>query len=235
MTALEVCLEDVSGAAEAESGGADRIEFCTNLALGGTTPAFDKTAAALETVRSIGVQVLIRQRPGDFVYSTEEVDAMRRDIAAISALAASDGPAVGFVLGALTADGRIDLVAMERLIDACNGATITFHRAFDEIADQDRALEQLIELGMDRVLTSGGAPTAFGGKQQLAHLVRRAGDGISVLAGGGVRARNVVDIVVETGVREVHLRAATSATNQATSQLRVAEIRTLLDSIGTAA
>jgi copper homeostasis protein len=207
MTLLEICLDDVAGAAIAERNGADRIELCANLAQGGTTPSIGTVSTVLTTVSRVGVQVLVRQRPGDFVHSTLEVDAMVKDIEAIAALTRPADVRVGFVVGALTRDRRVDVPTLTRLLRACDSAPATFHKAFDAVADQAEALEIIIELGMHRVLTSGGQVSAEAGIRTLAGLVDQADNRISVLAGGGIRAHNVADIVRRTGVGEVHLRA----------------------------
>jgi copper homeostasis protein len=207
VTLLEVCLDDIQGAVAAERCGADRIELCANLGAGGTTPSIGTVATVLSAVQRIGVQVLVRQREGDFVYSPAELDAMCADMDAIRALAAPDGVEVGFVIGALTADGAIDRDAVTRLMRAAGGAAVTFHRAFDQAEEAGLALETLIDLGVDRVLTSGGAPTAEEGASALAGLVEQSAGRIAILAGGGIRPHNAAVIVARTGVTEVHLRA----------------------------
>jgi copper homeostasis protein len=217
MTLLEICLDDVGGAAVAEQSGADRIELCANLGQGGTTPDLGVVSSVLGTVTAVDVQVLVRSRPGDFVYTRAEVDAMATDIAAIGALMPPNGVTVGFVIGALTGDGRVDVPAMTRLRRACGSAPVTFHKAFDEAANLKESLEVIIDLGMTRVLTSGGQPTALAGVGALADLVEQATGRISILAGGGIRAHNVVEIVRRTGVTEVHLRASGTASAISTS------------------
>jgi copper homeostasis protein len=207
VTLVEICLEDIEGAFAAELHGADRIELCGGLAQGGITPGIGTVVTVLAGVRRIGVQVLIRPREGDFVYSRFELDAMCADIRAVRDLGSPDGVAVGFVIGALTPQGAIDREAVKHLLAACEGAPVTFHKAFDATVDLVAALDELAELGVDRVLTSGGQATALDGTSMLARLVARAAGRIEVLAGGGVRPGNVVQLVARTGVREVHLRA----------------------------
>jgi copper homeostasis protein len=213
MTLLEVCLEDVAGAAIAERCGADRIELCTDLEHSGTTPPLATVSAVLDSIHRIGLQVLIRLRPGDFVYTAEEVSVMAGQIEAIGRLPRPAGVTLGFVIGTLTAEAAIDVPATTRLRAACGSAPVTFHRAFDELADQSAGLGTLIDLDFDRVLTSGGGSTASAAVAELAGLVRQAGDRISVLAAGSVRAHNVADLVRRTGVREVHLRAVESGSS----------------------
>lgn len=207
MTLVEICLEDIEGAFAAESCGADRIELCAGLAQGGITPGIGTVGTVLARVRHIGVQVLIRPRGGDFVYSRFELDAMCADIRAVRDLGSPDGVTVGFAIGALTPQGTIDRLAVKQLLVACEGAPATFHKAFDATTNLVATLDELAELGVGRVLTSGGRATALDGASRLARLVERAAGRIEILAGGGVRPGNVVELVARTGVREVHLRA----------------------------
>lgn len=211
MTVVEICLDDLAGVRRAQEAGADRIELCSALATGGLTPSIGTVAAALGLARRIGVNVLIRQRPGDFVVDDEELAAMVADIRAVRALERPAGVALGFVVGALRPDGTVDAHATRALVHACGDASVTFHKAFDQTPDRAAALEELIALGIGRVLTSGGAATALDGAAELADLVAQGGDRIAVLAGGGVRPANVADLVRRSGVREVHLRAVEQA------------------------
>ena len=206
MTLLEVCLDDVDGAPVAEAAGADRLELCAALGDGGITPSVGTVAAVFDRVHRIGVQVLVRQRPGDFVYSHAELEAMAADIRMIRALPRPDAVGLGFVVGALMPDGTIDRAATERLVAVARDTPVTFHKAFDQSPDQFAALDQLVDLGVGRVLTSGGAASAIEGTERLAELVSHASGRIAVLAGGGVRPDNVEALVRTTGVREVHLR-----------------------------
>ncbi|MCD2443842.1 copper homeostasis protein CutC [Agromyces sp. SYSU K20354] len=215
MTLLEICLDDVDGAPVAEAAGADRLELCAAIGEGGITPSLGTVAAVFDRVRHVGVQVLVRQRPGDFVYSDAELDAMAADIRAIRALPRPEGVKLGFVVGALTPDGTIDRSATERLVAAARDVPVTFHKAFDQCPDQFAALDRLIDLGCERVLTSGGAVSAIEGSAQLAELVAHASGRIAVLAGGGVRPDHVGELVRTTGVGEVHLRAGASVPSAA--------------------
>lgn len=207
MTLLEICLDDIDGAVIAEQRGADRIELCAGLIEGGTTPSLGTVQTVLRQVERIGVQVLVRQRGGDFVFSAAEVDAMCADIEAIRSLPASADVRLGFVIGALRPDGAIDRDATRRMLAACGDAPVTFHKAFDETPDLEEALDVLIELGIGRVLTSGGPGTAAEGVEVLARLVRRSAGRIAILAAGGIRPHNAADLIARTGVGEVHLRA----------------------------
>jgi copper homeostasis protein len=201
---IEACVDAIDSALEAEAGGAGRIELCGELLQGGVTPSAGLIGAVWERVH-IPVFVLIRPRPGDFVYSVDELDVMLRDIEAAHAMNVD-----GVVYGALTTNGELDIGTLSKLIDVSGDMEITFHRAFDYLRDQQVALEALIELGVDRVLTSGGAPTALEGAAQLATLVNQAAGQIEILAGGSINSNNVHEIVRISGVREVHVRAATT-------------------------
>jgi copper homeostasis protein len=197
---VEACVDSVESALAAERGGAGRLELCDALFDGGTTPSAGMIAACHDRV-SIPLFVIIRPRGGGFVYSEPELDVMRRDIVAARGLGAD-----GVVIGVLRSDGRIDEDQTRSLVCVAGDLSVTFHRAFDFAPDPDAAMETLISAGITRVLTSGGAPTARDGVATLASLVRRAGDRLVVMAGGGVREENVKEIVDGSGVREVHVR-----------------------------
>ena len=160
MTVVEICVEDAVGVRRARDGGADRIEICTDLSCGGLTPAFDEVAAALEVAPAGGVQVLVRPRPGNFVHSREEVNRIASDIVTLRAIGRGADVRLGFVVGVLADDGSINVDAAARLRDIAEDAPLTFHRGFDQVLDQDRGLDVLMELGYDRVLTTGGHPAA---------------------------------------------------------------------------
>jgi copper homeostasis protein len=197
---VEAAVETVDAAQAAEDAGVDRLELCADLANGGITPDL-QLIEAVRAATGLPVMVMVRPRPGNFVYSAAEIDGMTRDIEAIGKLE----PA-GLVTGAITADGELDLPAIKRLIGAAQGTSVTFHRAFDHLANPLAALESLIELGVDRILTSGGAKSASEAVDQLADLIERARGRIVILVGGGVRAHNVREIIERTGAREVHAR-----------------------------
>ncbi|HEX9383370.1 MAG TPA: copper homeostasis protein CutC [Gemmatimonadaceae bacterium] len=200
MTLIEAAVETLDSALAAERAGADRIELCENLSDGGTTPAMKLIAEVTERTR-LPVFALIRPRAGDFAYSDNEFDQMVRD----SELARRLGIA-GIVTGALTPDGRVDVERTRILVEAAGGLPVTFHRAIDSAADLPAALEEAIEAGASRVLTSGGAATAVEGVDLIAALVGQARERITVIAGGGIREHNVRDVIARTGVREVHAR-----------------------------
>lgn len=203
MTVLvEACVDAIDAAIAAERGGAGRIELCGELLQGGVTPSAGLIGAVWERVQ-VPVFVLIRPRAGDFLYTDDERDVMLRDIALARSLDVD-----GVVIGALTRDGEIDVHTTQTLVDAAGPMEVTFHRAFDFARDHFLALETLIELGVDRVLTSGGAANALEGAPSLARLVELAGERIQILAGGSISAANVAQVVRLTHVREVHVRAA---------------------------
>ena len=198
---LEIAADGLRSAIAAEAGGADRIELCAGLGEGGTTPSHGVIAATRDAV-TIPVFVLVRPRNGDFLYDAREVDAMCRDIRDCAALGCD-----GVVIGALDADGGIDLAACKAMVAAAGSLDITFHRAFDAVADRARALEQIIDLGCTRVLTSGGARSAPEGVAAIAESIRQAAGRITVLSGAGVNAANLADLVARSGGREFHASA----------------------------
>lgn len=202
MVLIEACVDALDAALAAESGGASRVELCANLAQGGVTPSAGLIAAVVNALR-IPVFVLIRPRTGDFLYSAAELDVMRRDIEIALSLGAS-----GIVLGALDSAGDVDAPAMRALVASARPLPVTFHRAFDYARDQEAALQALVEIGVERVLTSGGAASALQGADRLAALRALAANRIVILAGGAITPENVRDVVARSGVTEVHLRGA---------------------------
>jgi len=198
MTLLEVCVDSVDGLIRAQDGGAGRIELCSRLDLGGLSPSRELLERALAAAR-VPLHVMVRPRAGDFVYSDVEFDAMTRELQILR-----DAPVAGAVFGVLRPDRRIDLRRTLDLVHRARPLTVTFHRAFDDVPDQFTALEQLIEIGVERVLTSGDAPNAFDGRQRVRALVEAARRRLIVLPGGGVRANNAAQILADTGARELH-------------------------------
>jgi copper homeostasis protein len=197
---VEACVDSVASSLAAERGGARRLELCDALFDGGTTASAGMIAACRAAV-SIPIFVLIRPRGGSFVYSEAERDVMRRDVVIARELGAN-----GVVIGGLNPDGRVDVALVKSLIEAAGGLPVTFHRAFDLAPDLESALETLVEAGVERVLTSGGAPTAAEGATALATLVRQARARIVLMAGGGIHEGNVREIVSRSNVAEVHVR-----------------------------
>jgi copper homeostasis protein len=198
---IEICVDSVEGAIAAERGGADRVELCDNLLEGGTTPSAGSIKLARARLR-IGLQVIIRPRGGDFLYTPTEFEVMAEDIRTAKSLGAD-----GVVIGCLTEAGDVDVARTQALIDLARPLNVTFHRAFDMCRDARRALEDLVQLGVDRVLTSGQEATCLEGQELLAELQRLAAGRIIILPGGGLTPRNIRRIVEATGVTEVHLSA----------------------------
>ncbi len=204
--AYEVCVESVSDARAAERGGAARVELCAGLLEGGTTPSHGMMEATRAAVR-IPLFALIRPRPGDFGYTDEEVAVMERDIS-LARQAGLDGVA----LGILTSAGVIDTERVAKLVREARPLAVTFHRAFDLARDRREALEAVRSLGIARLLSSGGAASALDGVANLRELVLQAGEDVTIVAAGGVRAHNVCRIVAASGVRAVHGSASSGET-----------------------
>jgi copper homeostasis protein len=195
---FELCAESVEAARAAESGGADRIELCSELTIGGTTPDIELIRSAIQAL-SIPVHVLIRPRGGDFVFSDEEFGQMLRQIEE-----AKKAGAAGIAIGVLLADGRVDIERSRELVRAGRPMNITFHRAFDETNDLAEALEAVILTEADCLLTSGGAPNVLAGAESIARLRRQAGKRLNIMAGGGLRLSNLVEVVRRAEVSYLH-------------------------------
>jgi copper homeostasis protein len=202
MVVVEVCVESVAGVRAAAAAGAQRVELCSALIDGGLTPSAGALARAVDA-GGIDLVVLVRPRGGDFLYDEDELAVMERDVD----LARVAG-AAGVALGCLTRDGAVDVECTARLVARADGLAVTFHRAFDLVRAPERELETLVELGVARVLTSGGAVSAFDGRERIAALVRAARGRLTVVAAGGVRPENVRELVRATGVSEVHASAS---------------------------
>lgn len=203
----------------AADGGATGVEMCGPLSEGGVTASLGAIEACVAARRGLHVNVLIRPRVGDFCFDPTEVAVMVRDIELARAAGVQ-----GVVLGALTAAGEVDRSVTERLLEAAGGLTLTFNRAFDMTADCRAALETLLELGFDRVLTSGQAERAADATPLLAELQRRAGDRLRIVPAGGIDETNVARVVAETGVREVHSTAVVPFPSPATHRNRRAHM-----------
>jgi copper homeostasis protein len=198
---LEIAANSPVSALAAQEGGADRIELCAALELGGLTPSHGQIALARECVR-LPLHVLIRPRAGDFVYAAADFDVMLRDIEACAALGCD-----GIVIGALDRDGNVDVAGCRALIAAARGRDVTFHRALDVSRDPARALEDVVALGCRRVLTSGGRATAFAGAAAIRQLVAQAAGRIAIMAGAGIDAGSIAAIRKLTGAAELHASA----------------------------
>ncbi|UVC09989.1 copper homeostasis protein CutC [Rhizobium sp. TH2] len=193
---LEICVDDLAGLEAAVEGGADRIELCSALALGGLTPS----AGLMEVAATFDIpcNAMIRPRAGDFVYSDEEVDIMLADIEA-----ARRAGLAGVVLGASLADGRLDRMVLDVLVKAANGLDLTLHRAFDLVPKIPEAVEIAVKLGFSRILTSGGAKTAIEGIGGLKQAMDAASGRISIMPGSGISADNAAQFL-DLGVSEIH-------------------------------
>ena len=195
---LEICVNSVESARAAAAGGADRIELCAALEVGGLTPPAELLRAVRAAVE-IDIVAMVRPRAGDFVYTPAELDRMYMEIGKAGALGAD-----GIVLGVLLADGTVDEAAVKWLVEAAQPMQVTFHRAFDATTDLAQALEQVVSTGADRILTSGAGASAVQASANIKQLVNQARGRVSILAGGGVRQANVRELVLKTGVNEVH-------------------------------
>jgi copper homeostasis protein len=195
---LEMCVDSVESAVAAQQGGADRVELCDNLIEGGTTPSAGTISLARKHI-AIDLNVIIRPRGGDFCYSDIEFDVMKYDIETAKRLEAN-----GVVIGLLKPDGALDVGRIRALVELARPLSVTCHRAFDVCRDPFEALDQLMQLGVDRVLTTGQEATLLEGLDMVADLVRKAGDHIVIMA-GGVTERTVARVVAQSGVKEVHM------------------------------
>lgn len=244
MAHLEVCTGSYQSVLAAREGGAHRIELCSGLDEGGLTPSIGLIRAALQ-VQGIRKHVLIRPRGGDFLYTSAERSIITADI-----VAAREAGVDGVVIGALTADGDIDVAACREWMDAAEGIDVTFHRAFDMCRDSHQALEQIVELGCSRILTSGTAATAEAGIPMLRQLIKQAAGRITIMPGCGVSPDNAARIIAESGAVEIHASARASYPSQmqfrhqgvsmgkagadeyATMETSVEKVRTIVERIG---
>lgn len=196
---LEICTGDPAGILAAIEGGADRVELCSGLAEGGLTPSVGAIRFATER---ISTNVLLRPRAGDFVYDASEIEVMERD-----AEIAVEAGASGIVIGALTPEGRIDKRACRQLLRKAEGLQNTFHRAFDVLADPFEALEEIIDMGFSRILTSGQRNSALEGARLIAQLHERAAGRIRIMAGAGVSPANALQILRTSQANDLHASA----------------------------
>ena len=201
MYKFEICANSVASCIAAQEGGADRVELCAGIPEGGTTPSVGMIRQARASI-SIALNVIIRPRGGDFLYSESEIQEMLYDIKA-----AKDHGADGLVFGCLLPDGTVDMANMRRLMDAAGDTPVTFHRAFDHTSDPFKALEDTIELGCARILTSGCMPTALEGAPLLAQLVEKSAGRIIIMPGCGVKEGNIAETARLSGAREFHFSA----------------------------
>ena len=208
MITTEICVDSVESAVAAQAGGAQRVELCDNLMEGGTTPSFGSIEVARKLLE-IKFHIIIRPRGGDFLYSDTEFEIMKHDIEAAKGLGVD-----GVVIGLLDREGNIDLPRTAELVELARPMSVTFHRAFDVCADPFRAIDQLAEIGVDRILTSGQEATAVEGLDMLADCVKHAAGRISIMACGNLNERNIAKVIAATGVREVHFTAFGSVVSE---------------------
>lgn len=196
---LEICVDSVESAINSQIAGADRVELCDNLIEGGTTPSFGTITSARNNL-NIGLHVIIRPRGGDFLYSDLEYDIMRRDIEICGEIGVD-----GIVIGILRSDGTIDIERTARLIELAHPMSATFHRAFDMCSDPARGLEDIISTGAARLLTSGQKDSVPEGAGTIGMLVKKAGNRIIIMPGGGINESNIAEISKSTEAKEFHL------------------------------
>lgn len=218
---VEICCNSILSACNAKEGGAYRIELCQALGEGGTTPS----AAAIEycvNELNLQIRVLIRPRGGNFVYNDAEMRVILRDIELAKKLGAH-----AVVIGFLTPEGDIDVVKTRMAVDAADGMGITFHRAFDECRNPEEALEQIIDCGCHKLLTSGCKPTAWEGREMLQKIVRQSAGRIDIIAASGIVPENASQIIETTGVNEIH--GSCKKTINGLSTTDVKEVKELLE------
>ena len=206
---LEVCIDSFASAAAAKAGGADRLEVCSALALGGTTPSFglvEQCVADLE----MPVMMMVRPHDGGFVYDNDHIDTMLANIEVAKSIGVQ-----GIVFGALTAQRTLDQETCQRLIDAAESMETTFHRAFDLVPDPFAVMDELETLGINRVLTSGQQATALAGARLIRKLTEQSAS-LKVLAGAGINAESAWQLVEQTGVQELHASASVPASDEQT-------------------
>ncbi len=199
---VEVCANGVESCIAAQEGGADRVELCAGIPEGGTTPSYGEIKVARRVLTTTRLHVIIRPRGGDFLYSDLEVERMADDITVCRDLGVD-----GVVFGCLSADGTFDIEKNRYLMECSKGMSVTCHRAFDRAADPERAIETVIDLGFDRILTSGQQPKAIQGADLLARLNCQAAGRIILMAGSGVTEQNIGQLHEATGLNEFHFSA----------------------------
>ncbi|UKT65592.1 copper homeostasis protein CutC [Pedobacter mucosus] len=218
---LEICANGYESALAAQNGGAIRVELCDNLAEGGTTPSFAQIALSKKNL-SIEIWPIIRPRGGDFLYSNLEFELMKEDIKICKSLSCE-----GVVFGILRNDGSIDMDRCSELIALAKPMSAAFHRAFDMSNNLEKALEDLIELGFVRVLSSGGTPSALQGTSTLARLIKQAKGRITIMPGAGINENNIQSIIDQTGAKAFHA----SAKDFVTSHMKYQNDKTKMGSI----
>ena len=205
---MEICVDSVVSALNAEAGGASRLELCANLVEGGTTP----TSGLLRVVKrrvKIPVFAMVRPRGGDFAYTEDEFSVMEEDVRVLKSCGAD-----GFVFGILTPSGGVDVERCSRLLELCRPFPVTFHRAFDMVKDPFESLEDILRITFDRVLTSGRCSTALGGMPLISQLVERAGTRAVIVPGGGINEENLETLLRGTRAKEFHCSARVTSVSK---------------------
>lgn len=217
MITLEICASSIESVLQAKKGGAHRVELCDNLSEGGTTPPLSWIELSVKQA-DIQIFTLIRPRPGDFLYSDYEFDTMKKDI-----IHCGEAGCDGVVIGILTEEGQVDKMRCSELISLARSykMSVTFHRAIDRAKDIFEAMEDVIHLGCDRILTSGGMPNAMMGKDILKKMVIRAKDRIIIMPGAGINEDNIAQLAQYTGAKEFH---GSFRTEQASKMLYKSEV-----------
>lgn len=221
MTKVEIACFNADAAIIANNNGADRVELCAQMVLGGTTPSLEDVLKVREAI-AIDLNVMIRPRGGDFVYSEEEFEQMKRDIVDVKALGVD-----GLVFGILTADNEVDIERNKSLVAIAHPLPCTFHRAFDQVSMRIKSLEDVISCGFKTILTSGGEPNVDLGLNNLKELVEWADGRIVIMPGGGLRSTNVKHILDVSGANYVHSSAITDGTETAVAE----EVRAIKDNL----
>jgi copper homeostasis protein len=225
---FELCAESLNAAQMAERGGADRIELCSQLDIGGVTPGKELAKNVIDAL-SIPVHVLIRPRGGSFVYTSEEFEEAREQVRWVK-----QAGAAGAVLGVLRPDHRIDVERNRELIELARPMSVTFHRAFDRAPDLSEALETVIELGVDCQLTSANAPNVLAGSEALGNLVKQANGRINIMAGGGLKLASLAELLQRTGLRSLHGSLLRNSGRIGKAELSAADAEILLADVRTA-
>jgi len=218
---LEISAESVEAAVAAKRSGADRIELCSELAVGGLTPSAELMMGTRAEVQ-IPVFAMIRPRAGDFVYSEAEYASMRASIKLAKQLQLD-----GVVLGILTPERRVDVHRTRELVDMARGMEVTFHRAIDKTADLLEAVEDVAQTGASRILTSGGRETALAGAEKIAEMISRTRGRVVILAGAGINPGNVAEVARKTGAREFHSGLSSVLARSAAGEQIQAEVTRL--------
>lgn len=205
---FEICVDTIQSVETAVKAHVDRVELCSALAVGGLTPSYGFLQQAIKHT-TVEHHVMIRPRAGNFVFEPSEIEIMLRDIHIAKELGAD-----GVVFGVLTPNGEINIKVCEELIKAADGMEVTFHRAFDVCKNPEATLEQLIELGFTRLLTSGQEKNAWLGREKIAQLIAQSQGRIEIMPGAGVTSANVREIIEQTGAKDIHFSAKMAQTNE---------------------